>query len=140
MTRSVEQERLDMEVAIRLFRFHWVQWNKQALGGGPLYTPGVFLAAPDDYFSHLYEEAPPQAAWHHHALAKVPEYSRDETCAFRAAEQSALFRAGGGILSQEEDGTWVVHVAGRQYASPRLPELICRASLAWAGNASVTRG
>jgi hypothetical protein len=137
MTRSVEQERLDMEVAIRLCRFRWVQWNARTLGGSPLYTPGMFLAAPDDFLSHLYEEAPPQAAWHDHALAKVPEYSRDEACAFRAAEQSSLFKAGRATLSQDDDGSWIVRVAGREYASPRLPEVICRASLAWAGNASV---
>jgi hypothetical protein len=138
MTRSAEQERLDVAVATRLFHFRWVQWNERALGGSPLYTPGRFLAALDDYLSHLYEEATPGSAWHDHALAKVPDYSSDETCAFRAAVQAALFSAGRAVLCQDEGGSWVVQVAGRRYTSPRLPEVICHASLEWAGTASAT--
>jgi hypothetical protein len=66
----------------------------------------------------------------------VPEYSGDETCAFRAAEGSALFTAGGAILFWDDQARWVVQMRGRRYSSPRLPEAICRASLEWAGLAS----
>lgn len=138
MTRSSEQERLDLEVATRIFRFRWAQWNERALGGSPLNTPGRFLAPPDDYMSHLFEEAPEGSPLHDHALAKVPDYSRDETCAFRAADRSALFRAGKAVLFQDSDGSWVVEVHGRRFSSPRLPEALCRASLEWAGMSSAS--
>lgn len=57
MIRTEEQERLDVEVATSLFGFQWVQWNERALRGSPLYTPGQFLAPPDDFLSHLFEDA-----------------------------------------------------------------------------------
>lgn len=125
-----------MQVATRLFHFRWVQWNERALGDGPLYTPGRFLAPRDDFLSHLYEDAAPGSAWHDHAAAKVPDYSSDEACAFRAAEQAALFSAGRAVLCQDDGGRWIVQVAGQRYMSPRLPEVICRASLEWTGTAS----
>lgn len=136
MARSKEQERLDLEVATRIFHFRWAQWNERALNGSPLYTPGRFLAPPDDHMSHLFEEAPETTPLHDHALGKVPEYSGDETCAFRAADRSGLFSVGRAVLFREEDQTWVVEVSGRRFSSPRLPEVICSASLDWAGVAS----
>jgi hypothetical protein len=125
-----------MEVATRLGGF---QWHKRTPGGSPFYTPGVFLAVPDDYLSHLHEEAPPQAVWHGHALAKAPECSRSEVCAFRAAEQSSPFRAGRASPDQDAEGNWIVRVPGRKCRPLRLPEVVCSASLAWAGSASATR-
>lgn len=53
-----EQEQLDVEVATRLCGFGWVQWSRDAPGGGPLYRPGHFLASPDDPIWHLLEDAP----------------------------------------------------------------------------------
>lgn len=116
-----------------LFGFRWVQWNKRALAGGPIYTPGRFLAPPEDKMGHLYEDAPESAPLHAHATAKVPEYSGDVSCAFAAAERARLFSDGRAVLLQEAQGEWVVEVRGLGLNSLRLPELLCRASLEWAG-------
>lgn len=121
-----------MEVATRLFGFRWVEWNRRALGGSPLYTSGRFLAPPDYPMSHLLEEASGTAPLHDHAIAKVPEYSGDASCAYQAAERAGLFGAGRAVLFREDDGSWVVEVRGRRLSSPELPEVICRASLEWA--------
>lgn len=131
MKRTSEQERLDIEVATGLFGFRWVQWNERALGGSPLYAPGRFIAPPDDAMAHLFEEAGEGSPLHDHAVAKVPEYSGDETCAFRAAERARLFIDGNAILFREGDGQWVIEVRGLKMRSPRLPMLLCRASLRW---------
>lgn len=136
MNRSKEQEQLDRDVATRFFEFHWVQWNERALAGSPLHTAGRFLVPRDDMMAHLFEDAPETAPLHDHALGMVPEYSGNETCAFRVAERSTLFSAGGAILFREGDRNWVVEVGGRGFSSPRLPEVICRASLEWAGVAT----
>lgn len=133
MGRSEAEERLDIEVATRLFGFRWVEWNQRALGGSPLYTPGRFLAPPDYPLSHMLEEAATTSPLHAHATAKVPEYSSDETCAHLAAERAGLFSVGKAVVSRADDGSWVVDVQGRRLTAPRLPEVICRASLDWAG-------
>lgn len=133
MIRSQEQERLDVEVATRLFGFRWVQWNERALGGSPLYTPGRFLAPPDDAMSHLYEDASGALSLHEHAVAKVPEYSGDECCAFKAAERAGLFTDGHALIYRQDDGDWAIEVRGLKLSSPRLPALLCRAALRWTG-------
>lgn len=133
MGRTEEQERLDVEVATALFGFRWVQWNTRALSGSPIYTPGRFLAPPDDNMAHLYEDAPARAPLHDHATAKVPEYSGDVSCAFAAAERAGLFSDGRAVLLQEGGADWVVEVRGLRLTSSRLPEVLCRASMEWAG-------
>lgn len=137
MIRSHEEAKLDVEVAIRIFGFRWVEWNERALGEGPLYTPGRFLVPPDYPTSHLLEDAPDTVPLHEHATAKVPEYSQDETCAYQAADRAGLFSAGRATLYHEDNGNWVVEVRGLKLSSPQLPEVICRASLEWAGATSV---
>lgn len=136
MFRSHEGAQLDVEVAIRIFGFRWVEWNERAIGGGPVYTPGRFLVPPDYPVSNLLD-APETVPLHEHATAKVPEYSQDETCAYEAAECAGLFSAGQATLYRDDDGNWVVEVRGLRLSSPQLPEVICRASLEWAGAASV---
>lgn len=137
MTRTKQQERLDVEVATSLFGFRWVVWNERALGGSPLYTPGRFLARPDDVMSHLFENAAEDSPLHEHAVAKVPEYSNDATCAFMAAERARLFSDGHAVLFRDDDGEWVIEMRGVKVSSPRLPALLCRASLQWS---AVTSG
>ncbi len=137
MGTSQRDSQLDVEVAIRLFGFRWVEWNERALGGGPLYSPGRFLVPPDYPTSHLLEDAPEAVPLHEHATAKVPEYSQDETCAYQAAERAGLFSVARATLHREDDGSWVVEVGGLRLSSPQLPEVICRASLEWANAASV---
>lgn len=136
MIRTEEQERLDVEVATSLFGFRWVQWNKRALRGSPLYTPGRFLAPPDDFMSHLFEDAAEAAPIHEHAFAKVPEYSSDETCAFTACERARLFTDGHAVLFREDDGEWAIEARGLKVTAPALPTLLCRASLQWSAAAS----
>jgi hypothetical protein len=135
MGRSQEDSQLDVQVAIRLFGFRWVEWNETALGGGPLYTPGRFLVPPDYPTAHLLKDAPDAVPPHEHATAKVPEYSQDVTCAYQAAERAGLFSVGRATLYREGGGNWVVEVRGLRLSSPQLPEVICRASLEYAGAA-----
>lgn len=129
--RSEEQEHLDIEVAMQLMGFRWVEWSKAALGGAPLYTPGRFLASLDDMTSHLYTEAAPETPLSDQALARVPRYSQDDTLAFAAAEASGLFAEGHATLSRDLDGSWVIDVEGDRLASRALPDLLCRAALHW---------
>lgn len=137
--RTREQERLDVEVATTLFGFRWVQWNERALGGSPLYTPGRFLAPPDDAMAHLYEDAGETSRLHEHAVAKVPEYSGDEWCAFMAADRARLFTEGHAVLFREESGDWVIDARGLKLTATQLPALLCRAALQWTAVASSGR-
>jgi hypothetical protein len=130
-TRSDEQEHLDIEVAIRLMGFRWMEWSKAGLGEAPLYSPGRFLASLDDMTSHLYAEAAPDTPLADQPLARVPRYSQDEAPAFSAAEASGLFLDARATLSRDPDGSWVIELQGDRLASHSLPELLCRASLRW---------
>lgn len=136
MGKPHAEQQLDVEVAIKLFGFRWVEWNESALGAGPLYSPGRFLVPPDYPMSHLLKDAPETAPLHEHAKAKVPEYSHDEGCAYQVAERARLFSVGRATLSRDDDGSWIVEFRGQRLTSPSLPEVLCRASLEWADAAS----
>lgn len=131
MPRSRANPELDVEVAVRLFGYRWVEWNREMVGEGALYPDGRFLAPEDDGLFHLFIDASEAVPEHLHPLGKVPEYSTDERQAFAAAERSGLFLRGGAVLSREPDGAWMVELEGRRHSGPRLAEVVAEASLRW---------
>lgn len=129
--RTLEEQRLDTEIATRLMGYRWVEWGSGA--EGPIREPGRFLARTDSSMAHLHRPADADASLHERPLARVPRYSAEVAHAFAAAAAASLFRTGKAVLSQEgADGTWTIEVRGLQLTSGQLPELLCRASLEWA--------
>lgn len=122
---------LDAEVATRLMGYRWVRWNRNALGGSPLYTPGRFLALPDHMSGHLMEPADPDTPLHAQPLSKVPRWSTDVDQAFVVAETAGLFSEAKAVLLRGDDGEWTIEFRGSRLSSPDLAELLCRASLQW---------
>lgn len=128
--RTIEEQRLDTEIATRLMGYRWVEWGPGA--EGPIRKPGRFLARTDSPMAHLHRPADDEAPLHERPLARVPCYSADLAHAFAVAEAASLFRAGKAVLYREEpDGRWTIEVRGLQLTSGQLPELLCRASLEW---------
>ena len=128
--RTAEEQRLDTEVATRLMGFRWAEWGPGA--EGPLRAPGRFLAKTDTPLDHLHQPAGPDAPLHERPFSRVPRYSAEIGHAFEVAEVAGLFGDGRAVLHQEAEDEWVMEVRGLRLTSPRLAELLCRASLAWA--------
>jgi hypothetical protein len=127
--RTVEEQRLDTEIATRLMGFRWVEWGRGA--DGPLREPGRFLAKSASPLAHLHRPADTEVPMHDHPLSRVPRYSAALEHAFEASQAAALFTEGRAVLSQEPDLEWVIEVRGLRLTSRRLAELLCRASLDW---------
>ena len=131
--RTNEEWRLDAEVATRFMGFRWVEWSPGA--EGPLREPGRFLAKRDSPLSHLHRPAGPEAPLHERPLSRVPRYAAAVGRAFEVVKVAGLFDDGRAVLHRDPEDGWVVEVRGLRLASPRLGELLCRASLAWADTA-----
>ncbi len=130
MRTSVEHD-LDVEVATRLMGYRWVRWNRNALGGSPLYSPGRFLAPSDHMSAHLMEDADPNTPLNAQPLAKVPRWSEDVERAFEVAESVGLFSDAKAVLLRADDGQWTVEFRGSHLTSGDLAQLLCHASLQW---------
>lgn len=127
---SPENE-LDAEVATRLMGYRWVRWIRRALGDGPLYSPGRFLARPDHMSGHLMEPADPDTPLHAQPLSNVPRWSTDVGVAFSVAEAAGLFADARAVLLRGDDGEWTIEFRGSRLSSPDLASLLCQASLQW---------
>lgn len=129
--RKPPEKDLDVKVATRLMGYRWVVWNRKALRGSPLYTPGRFLAPPDHLSAHLTEPADASTPVHAQPLAKVPRWSEDMERAFAVAETVGLFSKAKAVLLRGDGGEWTVEFRGSRLTCRDLAELLCRASLEW---------
>lgn len=134
--------RLDLDVAVRIMGYRWVEWNHALLHGAPLDQPGRFLARPDDPLAHLQTPARPGTPDQEGALGALPRFSRDLQLALEAAKAVGLFRDGDADLSRGTDGDWALEVraGGRRYAGPSAAAVVCRAALDWLSRAHRDRG
>lgn len=125
---------LDLEVALVVCGYRWVEWNRRSMADAPHYEPGRFVAHPDDLQSHLQVAAAPDAPLSSVAYHRLPRYSGDERLALAAAEEAGLFSDGGAELSKSDGGAWLVELegAGISLEDESLPRLLCRATLQWA--------
>lgn len=139
MRTSVDHD-LDVKVATRLMGYRWVRWNRNALGGGPLYTPGRFLARQDHMSAHLMEKADANTPLNAQPLAQVPRWSEDVERAFEVAEAVGLFSDARAVLLRGDDGEWTVEFRGSHLTSADLAEVLCRASLQWHQVVAATSG
>lgn len=124
---------LDMAVALEVAGFRWVSWNREAVGGAPLASPGRFLAHPDDLLAHLHRQCGTEVKVSEQSIARVPAYSSNADDAFRAADASGLFSQGEARLRRSPSGTWVIEIPGLDppVSSRDLPTALCRAALRW---------
>ena len=129
----MDARQLDLDVALEIMGYRWVEWRHEALQGAPLDQPGRFLARADDPLSHLHTPAASGVPELRDALSKLPRYSGNLDLAMDVASQVGLFREGGAELKRGADGTWILDVTAteRRYDGPEAPRLVCTAALEW---------
>ena len=131
--RSDAELDLDLEVALRIEGYAWVEWHPQGLKHTPLYESGRFVGHPGDMLSHHYVPAGTATSLATQPYRRLPHYSTDTGLAFRAAERAGIFTGHGARLSASDTGTWtlVTPDARIRVEDDSLPRLLCRASLLW---------
>lgn len=131
--RSEADIALDLEVALRIEGYRWMEWSRSGLREAPLYREGRFVGHPGDMAAQHYVDARPSARLAEHPYERLPQYSSDPGLAIRAAERAGLFLGDGARLSSTSSGSWRLRAASRSIdlTDDSLPRLLCRASLRW---------
>lgn len=128
---------LDLEVALRIEGYRWVEWKHGAMAEAPLDEPGRFVGHPGDLLAHLYQEARPGAPLHIRPYTHLPCYSLEAGPALRASERAGVFGGEGARLSCSRDGTWRILCPGvAEDRDECLPRLLARVALARARTAA----
>ncbi len=132
---------LDQEIALRLLGYQWVQWSRGTAWTAPWDEAGRFLAPPAGLLSRFQVPAGSEVPLAPEPLRYLPSFSQDVGAAFEAARVAGLFDSAHAILAAGQDGEWTVCTRGERVTvrGPSLPEVICRAALAWAEVASSAR-
>lgn len=131
--RSDAELHLDLEVALRIEEYAWVEWHPDGLGHSPLYEVGRFVGHPGDLLAHHYVPAAAGASLAAQPYRRLPRYSTDTGLAFRAAERSGIFAGQGARLFASDTGTWTLVGSDERIRveDDSLPRLLCRSSLLW---------
>lgn len=131
--RSDAELHLDLEIALRIEEYTWVEWHPAGLGHTPLYEGGRFVGHPGDVLAHHYVPADPGAPLAPQPYRRLPGYSADTGLALRAAERAGIFAGHGARLSASDTGIWTLVTPDPRVRveDDSLPRLLCRASLLW---------
>lgn len=123
---------LDLEVALRVEGYRWVEWDHTALAETPLDSPGRFVAPANGLLSHLQVDASPSTALAAEAYGYLKPYSTDPALALRVAEEVGLFSRGRAELSRLDSGRWRLRADGGIALEDQcVSRLLCRATLAY---------
>lgn len=127
--RTESELELDLQVALRVEGYRWVEWNHRAVGEAPLDEPGRFVGHPGDLLAHLYVEAGTEVPCSDGPYARLPRYSLEPGPALRAAERAGLFTGEGVAVRCSPTGTWTVESSDVRLEDECLPRLLSRAAL-----------
>lgn len=124
---------LDLDVALEVGGYRWIEWNEWALAGASRGTRSGVSSHPHDLLAHLHLPAAPSALPAPDQFARAPRFSELMEKALGAAEGTGIFSHGHATLTQTYSGVWRIDLpeAGRSVEGANLRVVLCEASLLW---------